>query len=275
MKYIILIVCITFIFNLNSYSQEKTNYTKGYENGFREGYCYNRPVVSNCLYPIILYPPYPRINESIDNYTQGYNRGFQYGLDLKRANQASQNANINLENTTIEFNNYVNQLPVAAMVKVGMFKQKMYDTRKEWIQNRIDGLIQLINTLFVENNFPSSISDKCDFQSIRRSQVVWISDYAKTLAAVDFADNYRFSEIQSHFSKLENNNYSVYNNIASGEFLNQASPSQNSTSTKSSRKSTTYKSGVSGYTLNPYIPTQKQKRDAERKIKKIIRKSKR
>lgn len=269
MRNLLLIVCITFIFHFHLYSQGKSNYTRGYENGFKEGYCYNMPVVSTCSYPIILYPPYPKINESIDNYTQGYNRGFQYGLDLKRANQASQNADIYLENTTIEFNNYVNQLPVAAMVKVGMFKQKMYDTRKEWIQNRIDGLIQLINTLFVENNFPSSISDKCDFHSIRRGQVVWISDYAKTLAAVDFADNYRFSEIQSHFSKLENYNYSVYNSISSGEFLNHSSsnpsPTQHTTSTTSPRKST----------LNPYIPTQKQKREIDRKIKKIIRKSKR
>ncbi len=113
MKKFLLFISVLFI-NINVMSQVKSNFERGFENGFKEGYCYNRPVGSICSYPIIIYPPTPKLNESSDNYTQGYNRGFQYGLDLKRSNDALKDVNNNLNQRMIQFNNYISQNPVAA-----------------------------------------------------------------------------------------------------------------------------------------------------------------
>src|SRR5690606_38103947 len=103
----------------------KTSYVKGFEIGFKEGYCYNRNTY-DCLVPMTPIPPPPRINESKDNYTEGYNRGFQFGLDLKRTKESMANSDQNL-NTLPTFNEYVSQNPVDAMRAVGLYKQKKYD----------------------------------------------------------------------------------------------------------------------------------------------------
>lgn len=62
------------IFGQNSYS-------KGFNNGYQEGYCYNK---GNCIAPIT---PTLRIGESLDRYKDGYNRGFELGL--KEGQQSS------------------------------------------------------------------------------------------------------------------------------------------------------------------------------------------
>ncbi len=157
MKNLLLLIFI-LIFNIGAMSQLKSNYVKGFEVGFEEGYCYNRPVGSICSYPIIIYPPIPKLNESSDNYTQGYNRGFQYGLDLKRSKDAINEADMNLKRQEVKFNGYVSQNPVNAMAAVGMRMQAKYDARKDWIQQRIDGLAELKNSLYNEQTLPSSIN---------------------------------------------------------------------------------------------------------------------
>ena len=101
-KYIIFFL---IVLSKNAISQTKSNYEKGFENGFSEGYCYNKSKYS-CYPPMNPFTPYPRLNERTENYTQGYNRGFQYGLDLRRSNDALRNSDISLNQKIISFNNY-------------------------------------------------------------------------------------------------------------------------------------------------------------------------
>ena len=54
-----------------------------------------------------------------------------------------------------QFRPYVPQNPVNAMRSVGMYKQRIYDERKDWIQSRINGLINAIDENVNEDNFPS------------------------------------------------------------------------------------------------------------------------
>ncbi len=208
MKNVLLTISILLI-SFCAMSQLKSNYVKGFEVGFEEGYCYNRPAVSICSYPIILYPPFPRLNESSDNYTQGYNRGFQYGLDLKRSKEALNEADMNLKRQEVKFNGYVSQNPVNAMAAVGMRMQAKYDARKDWIQQRIDGLAELKNSLFNDQTLPSSINAKSTNEAHWRK----VKDYVSSISGYDFADDYQFNSIQSNFNRIEKYLYESYNEI--------------------------------------------------------------
>jgi len=213
------------IININAMSQIKSNYARGFEVGFKEGYCYNHETV-DCFYPITPLAPLPRINESKDNYTQGYNRGFQYGLDLKRSNDALDNANSNLNMRIIKFNEYISQNPVDAMVAVGMMKQAKYDARKDWIQNRIDILVDLRNNLFNEQTLPSNIN------AYSTREAVWknVVNYVNSISRVDFADDYQFNSIQRNFNNIERSLYEKYNELVSQNFERENLKSSNSTS---------------------------------------------
>ena len=116
--------------------------------------------------------------------------------------------NLNIQPPNI-YNPYIQQNPVNAMASVGMYLQKKYDARKDWIQFRINGLVDLINTLFTEEKLPNCT--KCIFISIRENRAKDISDYAKGLAYADFANDYTFSTIQNSFNTLESSIYGAYN----------------------------------------------------------------
>lgn len=76
MKKIILFILFT------SLGLAQTPFSRGFEEGFKKGYCYERGI--GCLAPIAPIAPIPNVNEKSDNYTDGYNRGFQVGLDKSR-----------------------------------------------------------------------------------------------------------------------------------------------------------------------------------------------
>lgn len=81
-KLILILVCfIGYI----GFSQ--TNYNKGFEDGYKEGWCYGKGI--GCIPPIPPISRIPRIGEDFENYQDGYNRGFQEGLDDGRKNQDS------------------------------------------------------------------------------------------------------------------------------------------------------------------------------------------
>lgn len=209
MKNIILTTSI-LLFSICAMSQIKSNYAKGFEVGFKEGYCYNNGSSYDCWAPITPLAPLPRINERQDSYTDGYNRGFQHGLDLKRSNAALKDADMNLNQHIVKFNEYISQSPVIdAMTRVGMYKQKMYDLRKDWIQERIDGLAGLKNSLFNEQMLPRSINATATNESSWQK----VKNYVNSIRGYDFADDYQFNSIKNNFNILEKYLYDSYNEI--------------------------------------------------------------
>jgi len=53
-----------------------TDFERGYEDGWEEGYCYQ---IENCIAPYAPYAPLPNMQEDDDSYSDGYNRGFVDG----------------------------------------------------------------------------------------------------------------------------------------------------------------------------------------------------
>ncbi len=92
---------ITFLLvvsSLNIFSQN--NYTIGFNNGYKEGYCYGNSY--GCIAPIPPICPIPKIGESYDNYSQGYNRGFVIGQ--KQQSNSNKNNNLSTSDSYLEQN---------------------------------------------------------------------------------------------------------------------------------------------------------------------------
>lgn len=149
----ILIFLLTLI---SSYLGAQTNFSKGFETGFKSGYCYNK---SNCIPPISPICPLPTINESYDNYNDGYNRGFQVGLDLSRVNSGL-NANDNYNYTRaneIKRQIFKAQDPIMAtdlelLRLVNSYKQQLFDLRTQWTQERINYYFMICKSFVYPKN---------------------------------------------------------------------------------------------------------------------------
>ncbi len=204
-----LIFLLFLMMEVNFFGQNKDNYTKGYENGFKEGYCYDIKEIGMCKYPIIPFVPSPKINENKENYKQGYNRGFQYGLDLKRLNEDDEKNNNDLKQKILSFNQYIPQNAVDAKITVGLIKQNIYNARKDWIQRRLNILNNIVLQLFNEQSIPK------DFSWVDLKNKNWekINHYIISISSFDYADDYQYSKIVDHFDELEDMLYLEYNGL--------------------------------------------------------------
>jgi len=88
MRKIFLIITFFKVLYINA----QTNYGKGYDKGWKEGYCHNERGV--CVSPITPIAPIPRIGENSNNYVDGYNRGFADGLEAYQKNTKKSNNDI-------------------------------------------------------------------------------------------------------------------------------------------------------------------------------------
>lgn len=64
----------------------QTEFSRGFQNGYKVGYCYRE---QGCIPPIPPITPILRIGESQDNYQDGYNRGFKQGLEDKETKRTN------------------------------------------------------------------------------------------------------------------------------------------------------------------------------------------
>lgn len=88
-----LFLLLALIMSLSTYGQ--SDYSRGFQNGYKIGYCYNE---FGCIPPIPPLSPLPRIRESQDNYQEGYNRGFKQGLEDKQAKRTISSGGSDLNN---------------------------------------------------------------------------------------------------------------------------------------------------------------------------------
>ena len=112
--------------------------------------------------------------------------------------------------TTIysQFNDYVPQNPVNEMRDVGVSKQRIYDSRKDWIQNRVTNLVRIIDRLITKEDFPN---ENINFH--KAFLVEKIKSYNSTIGYIDFADNYQYSIIQKDYKNIENYCFRYYDEL--------------------------------------------------------------
>ena len=73
MKTILFILIALFVISF-TVNEQSSDFCDGWEEGYKEGYCYQ---IDNCLEPLVPLCPLPKVNES--TYKHGYNRGFIKG----------------------------------------------------------------------------------------------------------------------------------------------------------------------------------------------------
>lgn len=83
---------IALLLSLSTFGQ--SDYSRGFQNGYKVGFCYNE---YGCIAPIPPLTPMPRIRESQDNYQDGYNRGFKQGLEDKQAKKSSSSGRTDIQ----------------------------------------------------------------------------------------------------------------------------------------------------------------------------------
>lgn len=148
MKKIILVV----IFSLNYilvYSQ--TDYSRGFQSGYKAGYCYND---FGCVEPIPPVTPVPLIGENNNNYQDGYNRGFKMGSEGKNSKKSQNNYNNNNYNYQDRTQYY------ALLQQIVDNKQAELDKQREIDYQNTLGRIQQAKSLYSSlSNFPTSVKD--------------------------------------------------------------------------------------------------------------------
>lgn len=134
---------LTLIFSTSLYSQN-SNFEKGYKEGFAKGYCYNQSVT--CIGKAPAIAPIPKVNENSNSYQDGYNRGFSDGLEYRRTETQSGSE---IKNQEIKFTDYISQIPSNSL-SILAYKEKLFNERKEWIENTMESVHRFLTTKFVD-----------------------------------------------------------------------------------------------------------------------------
>lgn len=201
----LLLSAIALVSNF-TFAQFDSPFNKGFKTGFQEGYCYNQKTI-DCLTPLAPLPPLPRLNEKNNSYTDGYNRGFQTGLDLRRLQTGLGGANgIQYENIpNYRFNDYIPQSPIDKMVKVGMYKQALFDIRFKWVQQRVNDLYDF-NYVLLKQLSPEYYLQYNEM----------LDDFIDTKLngrKIDYSNNYYFNQMVNVFNTHERNIYDTYQSL--------------------------------------------------------------
>ena len=96
---------------IHSYAFSQTPFAKGYELGYKNGYCYED---ITCISPVPPIAPIPATSESPESYMDGYNRGFVKGKNdkddnIKRNTQHYQTSTTQSNTTNNDVTNNTNQ----------------------------------------------------------------------------------------------------------------------------------------------------------------------
>ena len=108
-----------------------------------------------------------------------------------------------------KYNSYISQLPITAIAEISRYRNAIYESRQNWIQNRINQLWGLLNVMFNENTAPPSI----EINSVKSNLWQEASTYSRSITQDDIIDNIKFSLVQMNFSNTENKFYENYRNL--------------------------------------------------------------
>lgn len=209
MRQILLIALLFYSFKISA----QNNFDEGFKDGFKNGYCYSTKSNIYCNPPLPAITPLPQINENRNSYQDGYNRGFIFGRN-KRNKVDNNISNNNNSSSYPLFNDYVSQNPVALMSQVGISRQILYNRRTQWIQERINGLTDLIIKLYNQETFPN-MAISATRELYRDKIVAYTSTYA--FMKSDFADDYQFKIAVKNFQNIENSIFKSYNSTLQSE----------------------------------------------------------
>jgi len=231
MKKFLLIVLIVFGFNIVN-AQFLNEFEKGFNVGFKQGYCYDKNV--NCLSPLTPLPPLPSINESDNSFQDGYNRGFLVG---KSERDYDDNAKYNLTPNVfkgykepIKPNNYQGSVDLGLMTTVLQYKQSLFDARADWIQQRIDDLSTLNYSLLYQQDRKLYEENKSKIDNFistvninEKGQVDWSNSNQFAFHAT-LLSNIEKSIISSAYDARKNSSFRDEQNLNKSKKIDELTP---------------------------------------------------
>lgn len=120
------ILILTFLLSIFSFSQ--SNFSNGFKDGYKKGFCHNQGV--SCIPPNPPIAPIPTVNESNNSYQDGYNRGFETGLEAQKSKNSSNQTRERFTATKSEYvedaiyNPYKDSETLNLAIKVAELKSK-------------------------------------------------------------------------------------------------------------------------------------------------------
>ena len=136
------------------------DYDRGFQNGYKEGYCYND---FGCISPIPPITPIPLIGESNDNYQDGYNRSFKRGLEDKQAKKSNSGGNQGGQGTYVPQQQYQSTYVSPnydLLIKALEMKQAQYERDEQQKKEKAVGMMSQVKAYYNSlTTFPDKISD--------------------------------------------------------------------------------------------------------------------
>lgn len=174
---------IVIVFTFNIYSQ--SNYNRGFDAGYKKGYCQDQGV--GCIPPVPPISPIPRVNESSESYNDGYNRGFKMGLNAQSSDGSSSKTTERkrYQTSSPEFDDHTYKPDYSLSLLVA--KSKIQYNK---LKNRlIDVMIEKNDMLIKEKRYDElfSINDRAIKVSKEQSfnKLAEIAHFYKSLAYLD------------------------------------------------------------------------------------------
>jgi len=139
-KYTLFIVAFLTI----SLSFAQTNYTNGFNAGYKKGFCQDQGI--GCIEPIPPISPVPKIGESSDSYNDGYNRGFQTGLNARKSNSNERTRYKTAKPKFIDYTSSSNDNLINLKIKVlnKLSKRALENLENENYESAIDNANSMI-----------------------------------------------------------------------------------------------------------------------------------
>lgn len=129
---------------LSFFSLAQSNFSIGFSNGYKKGYCQNQGI--SCISPNPPIVPVPKIGENINSYEDGYSRGFEVGLNgqKSKSDNSTNSARQRYETTKADFSTeYVYKPNYNLILKTLEIKQERDEKNSEYLYDLINWILEL------------------------------------------------------------------------------------------------------------------------------------
>lgn len=154
-----LLLIVALLISVATFAQ--SDYSRGFQNGYKEGYCYND---FGCISPIPPITPIPLIGESNDNYQDGYNRGFKRGLEDKQTKKSNSGGyQQGGQGTYVPQQQYQSTYVApdySLLLKALEMKQAQYEKNEQMKKEKAIGMMSQVKSYYNSlQTFPDKIPD--------------------------------------------------------------------------------------------------------------------
>ena len=114
----------------------------------------------------------------------------------------------------ISFNPYVSQLPINQMAQIGIYKQQLYDSRKDLIQKNVTVIATNIDEFSIGEHLgtekglkelpdePGTYISNGVVERLNKKHRLILKNYCNSINTADFTNDYLFQSILNRLKKM-------------------------------------------------------------------------